>query len=195
MITRLFTILVLIEFFHHTQLDNWNLVRDENGITVYTRKIPDSEYYAFKAEMTVSATDSAIFEILWDISQYPEWFAYTASAESIEQSLDEQIFSMETDYPWPYSNECMNYQMNVEHKQNGSKKISITESNKPVECKKSLNKSNGHIILQPHGERTKIIYSFHSEPNQKIPPWLINPRIHEMPFKTLNALKEKLRGE
>jgi hypothetical protein len=49
---------------------------------------------------------------------------------------------------------------------------------------------NQQIGTEPGKENCKITYYFHSEPTQNIPSWLINPRIHEMPYKTLSALRE-----
>jgi len=128
------------------------------------------------------------------VNKYPEWFAFTASAKLINQITNEQLFFMETDYPWPYSNECMNYHMEFVKIQDNKQKITITGTNKSMNCKKSLKKASGYFLLEPDGGNTKISYYFHSEPSQNIPTWLINPMIHEMPYQTFISMRKKLNS-
>jgi hypothetical protein len=175
----------------HAQ-DKWELAKNKDGISVYVSQISGSDYYAFKAVMTVKSTEAEIIEILRDVSNYTEWFAFTASAKLIQQTTNEQTFFMETDYPWPFTNECMNYNMEFVKEQGKNQKIVITETDKKVDCKFSLKKASGYILLEPNKGYTRITYYFHSEPSQNIPSWLINPRIHEMPFQTFTSLKAQL---
>lgn len=174
--------------------ETWELAKDKKGIKVYVSEIPNSDYYAFKAIMSVKASETEIVKMLKEVDTYPEWFAFTASAKLIKQTTNEQLFFMETDFPWPYSNECMNYQMEFVENQDNIQKITITESNKNTNCKRSLKKASGYILLEPDGENTKISYYFHSEPSQNIPTWLINPMIHEMPYQTFVSMRKKLNS-
>ncbi len=171
---------------------SWQLVKDKEGIKVYVNEVSSSAYYAFKAVMSVRNSKVEIINVLKDVSNYPKWFAFTASAKLIDQTTSELRFSMETDYPWPYSNECMNYTMDFGKIEMESQKIVITGINGNTECKYSLKKGNGYILLEPDNGNTKITYCFHSEPSQGIPAWLINPEIHEMPFRTFVSLRKRL---
>ncbi len=172
--------------------DNWELATNEDGIKVYVGEVTNSDYYAFKAVMLVKTTETEIVKILKDVIKYPEWFAYSASTKLISQSVNEQFFFMETDYPWPYSNECMNYKM-VFEKVNATKMtISIVGTNRNMDCDYILNKASGYILLESESGNIKITYYFHSEPSQSIPTWLINPMIYKMPLETFKALKTKL---
>ncbi len=177
----------------HAQ-DKWKLAKNEDGITVYVGAVANSDYFAFKALMSVKTSKTEIIKILKDVNKYSEWFAFTASTKLISQSTNEQFFFMETDYPWPYSNECMNYKMIFEQLQDNKLKISITGMSKNVNCDYTLKKASGFILLEPDSKSDyiKITYYFHSEPSQSIPTWLINPMIHEMPFQTFKALAKKL---
>jgi hypothetical protein len=171
----------------------WQLAKDKDGIKVYVSEVTNCDYYAFKAVMSVRTIESKIVEILKDANNYSDWFAFTASAKLISQTENEQIVFIETDYPWPFSNECMNYKMVFEKLQNDKLKISIVGINSTVKCDYSLKKANGYILLEPEIGNIKITYYFHSEPSQKIRPWLINSRIHEMPYQTFKGLIKKLK--
>jgi hypothetical protein len=171
---------------------SWQLVKDKEGIKVYVNEASSSAYFSFKAVMSVKNSKVEIINVLKDVSNYPKWFAFTASAKLIDQTTSELRFSMETDYPWPYSNECMNYTMDFGKIGMESQKIIIMGISSNTECKYSLKKGNGYILLEPDNGNTKITYCFHSEPSQSIPVWLINPRIHEMPFRTFVSLRKRL---
>lgn len=188
--------ILLILFSIHVDLihaqDSWQLAKNKDGIKVYVGEITGSDYYAFKAVMTVKSTEAEIVKFIRDVNKYPAWFAYTASAKLIDQNADKLVLFMETDYPWPYSNECMNYSMVFHELQGMSLKVTINGINESTDCAHSLKTGNGYLLLEPDNGSTKITYYFHSEPSQNIPPWLINPRIHDMPYKTFRALREKL---
>lgn len=172
--------------------ETWTLVKDEQGIRVYVAETPKSDYYAFRAVMTVKTSEHEILKILKNVNKYPEWFAFTESATLMQQTEHELFFVMEIDYPWPFSNECMNYSMVFQRTENKSMRINIVGTNDKVECPYSLKKASGYILLESESEGTKITYYFHSEPSQKIPPQLINPLIYMMPFRTFTALQKKL---
>ena len=189
-------VLILLAFgiFNSQVQEKWKLRKDEDGVKVYVNKVPNSNYYAFKAIMFIEVKESEIIQLLKDVNQFPEWFAYTSSTKLISQTSNEQEFLMETDYPWPYSNECMNYKMQFSAFQSGKQKITITESFRSKNCKHSLKKASGYILLEKGKKNIKITYYFHSEPSQNIPSWLINPRIHEMPYQTFISMRKKLNA-
>ncbi|MEZ0611662.1 hypothetical protein ACAW74_24340 [Fibrella sp. WM1] len=187
-------LLVVISIEKSNAQDVWKLVKDEGGIEVYVGKLATSDYVAFKAVMSLKTTKTAIVNVLKEVAKYPEWFAFTASTRLISQPDNEQSFFMETDYPWPFSNECMNYKMSFEKFQDDNLKVAITAIDGTMKCKYSLKKASGYILLKTENERIRITYYFHSEPSQHIPPWLINPKIHEMPFQTFKALQKRLNN-
>lgn len=172
--------------------DSWELVANKNDIRVFTKKVDGSDYLAFKAVMSIDFSEDEIIRILKNVGDYPNWFAFTASAKLIEQTETNRSFLMETDYPWPYSNECMIYRMTFLEKQNNVRKITIFGADTTTTCDQSLKQAHGYILLEAEKGKTKITYYFHSEPSQDIPTWLINPLIHEMPYRTFLALREKL---
>ena len=184
---------VLISTVKLNAQQTWKLAKDKDGIKIYTGKVLDSDYYGFKAIMSVKSSEQEIIEILKDVKKYPEWFAFTASTKLIAQSGNEQSFFMETDYPFPFSNECMNYRMVLDKYQDNKTKISITGTNPDLHCDYTMKKASGYITLEPDNGNIIVTYYFHSEPSQNIPTWLINPKIHEMPFQTFKGLRKRLK--
>jgi uncharacterized protein YktA (UPF0223 family) len=189
LITALMLVVGILKSFGQ---QTWKLAKNEQGIKVYVGEILNSDYLAFKAVMSVKANENQILKTLKDVNKYIEWFAFTESVKLIKQTENEQFFAMETDYPWPFSNECMNYSMAFQRTDNKNMKIIITGTNDKVDCKYSLKKAGGYILLESDNQNVRITYYFHTEPSQNIPARLINPMIYRMPFQTFIALKKKL---
>ncbi len=178
---------------------SWKVVKKSDGIQIETRKETGSEYLSFRASMTLETNLESIVTELKKVDQYPDWFAFTKSAILIQQSKNEQIVLIETNFPWPYQNEYMEYHMVFLRESDGSVHVNLEGISKSNDSKQGLyplKKAKGYIKLFPlpseTKKETKIVYQFHSEPKQEIPTWLINPMIHEMPFQTFLGLRERL---
>ncbi len=178
---------------------SWKLQKNSDGILIESRKEIGSEYHSFKASMILDTDLETIVKELKDVNEYPNWFAFTKSTFLIYQTKNEQIVFMETDFPWPYQNEFMEYRMVFLKETNGTIHINIVGISKSTEVKQGLyplKKAKGYIKLYPllsdTKSQVKLVYFFHSEPRQEIPTWLINPMIHEMPYKTLMELRKRV---
>lgn len=178
---------------------SWKLIKNSDGIQIESRKEAGSEYHSFQASIILKTNLDTILSVLKKVDQYPDWFAFTKAAFLIRQSRNEQTVFLETNFPWPYQNEFMEYRMVFLHERDGRIKVTIDGISKPTDRKEGLfplKKASGSITLYPHPSETKtetkFVYFFHSEPRQEIPTWLINPMIHEMPFQTLLALQKRV---
>ena len=183
---------ILIGYIPSYGQQKWKLAKSDHGIEVFTTEVINSKYVAFKATMSIKTTEQEVLKILKDLHKYPEWLAYTALVKDIQQTEFDQTFVMETDYPWPYSNECMKYSMTFQRDDNQVLKVNISGTQGRVGCTHTIKKAEGYILLEPEGDKIRITYSFHSEPSQNIPAFLLNSSIHKMPYQTFVTLKKKL---
>lgn len=176
--------------------DNWKIAKQQDGITIYVQKEVSSNYWSFKAVMEVNSSIEKIVQVLKKVENYIDWFAFTASAHLIKTAGNSQYVCIETDYPWPYENEYMNYLMKFERISESHLTIqiqSLSGSFFTIKGIKPMKTAGGYIDLTLNNGIIKLIYYFHSEPRQKIPTWLINPGIHEMPYRTFFALRNKVK--
>ena len=66
-------IIVLLSTFNVSAQENWNLVKEEAGIKIYTKTESGSKYKAFKAEMQVSCKIENIIEVLKNMNSVNNW--------------------------------------------------------------------------------------------------------------------------
>ena len=92
----------------------------------------------------------------------------------------------------------MVYRMSIDTLTTGAIKIALKGIPDYMQEKNGIvrmTEAEGYILLQPVDSGTEVIYIFHSEPGDNVPPWLANNSIAELPFKTLSGLREMLKEE
>ena len=177
---------------------SWEIAKNKDGIEVYTMTEKDSDFKSFKAVVLVDASKDEIIKLLKDADSYTKWYGYTRTSKVLKQEKDVQYNYVETIFPWPYSNRDMVYRMSVDTTNPATTKISLEGIPDYIPEKKGIvrmQKAEGYILLRPLGMTTEITYVFHSEPGANIPIWLANNSIAELPYKTLNGLREILQEE
>ncbi len=176
--------------------NSWEIDKDKKGIKVYTRIEKGSDFKSFKAIMKVNAAAEEVIEILKNAGDYTKWYGYTKTSKLLKQEKSLQYNYVETIFPWPYRNRDMVYQMSINTLSSGTIKISLKGIPDYIPKKRGIvrmRKAEGYILLKSSSNSLEIIYIFHSEPGDNIPPWLANNSIGELPFKTLSGLKEILK--
>lgn len=187
--------LLLIRNYSFSQ-NLWELDKNKDGIKVYTRVEKGSDFKSFKAVMTINASPTDILKVLKNADKYSKWYGFTKTAKLLKQEGDIQYNYVETIFPWPYVNRDMVYRLSVETIHTGEIKISlkgISDYIPEIKGKVRMKKAEGFILLKPSRHNTEIIYVFHSEPGDNIPTWLANNAIAELPFKTLEGLRNSLK--
>lgn len=196
---RLFFIILLLAFsLRVAAQDNWRPVVSDERVTVFTTLLPGKKYLSFKAVAIVRASPQALRSVLDDVESYEHWFAYCKTARRLKSTGNERHVYMETDFPWPFSNEDMVYQVSVRERANGSIKYWLT--GKPsyapiVKGVARMRASHGYIVLKPEDDYTEVTYVMHTEPGGNIPVWLANQNVQSLPSKTLRNLIERVEND
>ncbi len=176
--------------------DSWEIEIDKDDIKVYTKAEEGSDFKSFKAVVPLLASTDEILRILRNADEYSEWYGFTKTSELLKQENNIQYNYVETIFPWPYRNRDMVYKMSIDTLNHEMIKISLIGIPDYIPAKKGkvrMEKAEGYILLQPSADSTEVIYIFHSEPGNKIPSWLANNSIAELPFKTLTGLRKMLQ--
>ncbi len=190
----LFSSCILLSFRAYPQA-LWEIDKDKDGIIVYTRLEGNSEFKSFKAITRVDASQVEIIKLLKDAGNYKKWYGYTRTSMLLKEEKDVQYNYVETIFPWPYSNRDMVYRMSIDTSNPSEPKLFLKGLPDYIPEKKGIvrmKKAEGYIELRSVDNQTEVTYVFHSEPNKNIPAWLANKSIAELPFKTLQGLREIL---
>lgn len=178
----------------------WNLEKDENGIKVYTRSIPGSDYKEYKAEATFKTSLNALVAVLDDVDNQIQWLYDCLESKRIKTLNDFEGYNYYIQrLPWPLKNRDIITKYKVAQNPD-SKVVTIhTKGYKdfmPLTEYVRVPKIEGYWQFVPlPNKEVKIIYQLHSEPGGSVPSSVANAFIVDMPFKTLGKLKQMVLVE
>jgi carbon monoxide dehydrogenase subunit G len=192
---RLFwiAIIVLLLTFNASAQENWNLVKEQAGIKVYTKTESGSKYNAFKAEMQVSCKIENIVEVLKNTDSINNWIVNCKAVKLLKSEDNDQYYYIETSLPFPFENRDMVYRFQYIEINSEQVKVIVTgipEYIQPKEGIVRMVKTNGYWLLTSvDTDKTALTYQMHVEPGGLIPAWLANPFIKNVPFSTFKELR------
>lgn len=192
---RLFWLAILLLLVTHSAAaqGNWNLVKDEAGIKVYTRTESGSKYKAFKAEMQVNCKIENIVEVLKNTASINKWVVNCKGVKLLKTEDNDQYYYIETSLPLPFENRDMVY--HFQYIETNSRQVrvivaGIPEYIQPEEGIVRMVKADGYWLLTlVDTNKTAVTYQMHVEPGGLIPAWLANPFIKNVPFSTFKELR------
>jgi hypothetical protein len=96
--------------------DQWKLIADKDGITLYAREVSDQPQVQFKGVCIVRHPIDAVGAVLSDVGSYTKWFFKCIEARKIptENSSELHFFLyVAIDTPWPFSDRDVVYKTDV----------------------------------------------------------------------------------
>jgi carbon monoxide dehydrogenase subunit G len=193
---RLFLIIIIVlpVTFITSAREDWNLVKEEAGIKVYTRKEPGSEYKAFKSEMQVKCRIEDIIKVLKNMDTVNSWVVNCKGVKLLNEEGTDQYYYIETSLPWPFESRDMVYRF--QYMDIGSEQVKVIVTGIPGYIQQRegiarMAKADGYWLLTSTGnDMTVITYQMHVEPGGSIPAWLVNPFIKSVPYSTFKELRD-----
>ncbi len=176
-----------------SQIDNddgWKLVKQQKGINVYVKPIPQTPVNAIKATKIVNCSLASAVALLLDVDCHTEWMYQCKKAKVVKKVNDSTwYYYAQSDTPWPVLDR--DYVSKIELKRNSKNSVSIV----------------GHGIpdyLPEVKDVVRLPYSFSEwrftslEPNKiyaelflsvdvggSVPPWLLNLFATRGPYQTM----------
>src|SRR4051794_6022942 len=99
---NVFCILFMLPSFSQ---NDWELKKQKNGITVFTRDIESSRFKAIKVEAVLNGKLNRLDSIVRDVKNHKQWIYSTKSAHPVKYiGNNEIIYYEETSLPWPVKN-------------------------------------------------------------------------------------------
>ena len=99
------TLIFLCTNFSLTAQEQWELIKDKDGIQVY---LEEEGIYAFKTFKGITTIDASIHDFvhtIFDLERYPDWGHNVKSAALLERRSDTlQIYYSIAKAPFPYKN-------------------------------------------------------------------------------------------
>ncbi|MBC7922591.1 MAG: START domain-containing protein [Ferruginibacter sp.] len=174
---------------------SWKLVKDKNGVKVYTRKVEGSALKEFKAVTTVAAPLNSLVALLKDFESYPAWVTDCKAARQLKLvSPTSYYYYAELNAPWPVENRDMVVHFQVQQ-DSATKAVTCTMAAEPDYLPPQpgnvrIPKLKGTWQLTPQQDGTvEVLHRVHAESGGSIPAWLANSVMTDGPYRTLSNMR------
>lgn len=181
----------------------WDLVRDRNGIKVWTRDEPGFPIRAFKAVTVVEASLTGLVTLIMDTERVDTWAYRVVRIEVLARDDDAGTFVIrtETDFPWPLTNRDVVLLGKVTQDEK-TRTVTIRSRSLPAGQYPvhpdfvRMPEMVGDWIFRPlPGGRVEVTMIGRADPSGNVPPGVVNLIIHETPYLTLAGLRKRIGDE
>ena len=191
--------LFLLLLFFSGNGSDWELRKNEDNISVYTRRVSTSDFKELQCKTIVKSSLGAIVKLLVDVDKYPQWIYSCTQSYRIKQIGKTESWSYQLfDAPWPVSDHDIVAVGRITQDKK-TKTITIQsdvvngmlpEKEDIVRIKKFH--SSYILIPKPNGY-VEINFELGSDPGGIMPAWLVNMVIVKGPFTSHQKLTELLQ--
>lgn len=180
----------------------WNLVKDKQGIKVYTRKVKGIDFKAFRGVTTVETSLASLVALVTDVKAAPTWLANCTRCELLQQiNARETLTCAFSKSPaWPVKHRDM-VTHNVWVRDDDTSMITLRQTAKPdhIPAKKNVVRIKRLECLwqftpKPDGI-VEIVYQSVSDPGGSIPQWLVNSSVVSQPYQTLQKIRKVIKQD
>jgi hypothetical protein len=178
--------------------NNWKILFNKNGLSVYSQKAVDSDVSALKATGILKAPIDQVMEVLRKVEISREWIPHIDKKISIRDFSDLEAITYSVNrLPWPFADRSLllhnKIRLDKENRYLVVEMNSVDSETNPIqEDHVRSNLYCGQLIMRPAGiGQTEIELVLFVDPKGHIPAWLVNMSQKTMPYEFLKALEEK----
>jgi hypothetical protein len=180
--------------------EGWTLELDKNGIQIYTRDWPGSDFVAVKTVQTIKSSLSNIIANFLDVESFPEWVRDMKHGELVEdfdENMERSIY-MHMGLPWPMKDRDIVIRQAISQDPK-TLQIRMTESKHEgiIEEKEGLlriPRVNSEFVLTPTQEGVIMTWQGHNEPGGFIPSFFVNWMIENIFYDSSLNMKNRFEA-
>ncbi len=181
-----------------TDLQQWKLIDEEDGIQTYEKIKSNSGLVAFRGEILIPAPLKKVATILVEDSLQKEWVDSFVEARTLSRKNElEHVEYNQTKVPWPFQNRDFVFRVNVKINPQPATLLITMKSIEDPAAPPLKGIVRGEIIHSYYylkeisGLRaTKMVVEMEVDPKGAIPLWLVNLSQKGWPHNTLAAVKK-----
>ena len=188
-------------FFLQSTKDEWHLKKCGDGISVFSRKTPNSEFRELKSIAYVKTSLNSIVALLNDWESYPLWVYRCGESSTLKKVSETEVVHYQTVIaPWPAENR--DFIANIKLYQDEKTKVITIRSTcnatfipkKPRHIR--ITEFNACWTLVPLKDGTvQVNYQLLVHPGGFVPAWLVNMAAIDGPYDTMVHFKEWILKE
>jgi hypothetical protein len=175
--------------------DGWKLQEEVDNIRIYTTDQNDSSFKAFKAVALLDTPIENLMAVMVNPKSCMEWVLNCSESYGFGKgNFNNRYAYSVNDLPWPVTDR--DYVLHIRtHGNKGSGEIVMNLDATPnkraeITSRVRVNRSDTLYRFIPEGNKTRMIWVQHTDPNGVLPGWLVNSLLVDIPVKSLQALEK-----
>tara|TARA_B100000214_G_scaffold301192_1_gene231543 strand:+ start:730 stop:1464 length:735 start_codon:yes stop_codon:yes gene_type:complete len=184
--------------------EQWTLRKEADHIRVYTIEQPDSSFKAFKAVAVLDAPIENLMAVMANPGSCVEWVHNCSESYAFGDGEFHDRFAYSVnDMPWPVTDR--DYVLRIRTRgDRASGEIVMDLNAMPDQRAESssrvrVDRSDTLYRFTPEGEKTRMVWVQHTDPNGSLPGWLVNSLLVDIPVRSMEELervanRDKYRG-
>jgi len=191
--------LVILFITNEIHAQQWHLEKDKDGIQVYTRPEPGSNFKAFKGETEVNANLAEIVAIIEDVEQFDDWDEDVKEIRILEQVKGKFLkYYVVYDLPWPVQDRdlCIEAAFSTDRNNGNTLLISgsIPEAVPPQEgIVRITDYWQQWVLEEKENGIIRITVEGFADPAGDIPAWIANMAITDTPLNMLREIRKRFQ--
>lgn len=172
----------------------WTLRKQDDNIRIYTMDQTTSGFQAFKAVAELAVPIENLMAVMINPESCKEWVHNCSESFAFGQGDFHQRYAYSVnDMPWPVTDR--DYVLRIRTRGNADTGEVFMDLNAvpgmrtEVGSRVRVDRSDTLYRFTPDGDRTRMVWVQHTEPNGALPGWLVNNLLVEIPVKSIQALE------
>ena len=195
--TSYITLFFLCTSFCLTAQEQWEMIKDKDGIQVYLEEEGIYAFKTFKGTTTIDASIHDFIDTIFDLNSYAEWGHNVKSASLLERKGDTlQIYYSIAKAPFPYKNRDGIYRNRFTwNKEKKELNVSIEVLDDYLEENDKYIRVSGNgywKVKVAANNKLEVTFLMQVDPGGAVPSWLANLFVEDTPFNTLTNIKKNI---
>ena len=178
--------------------EQWDLVKEDEGIKVFTRTNEVMSFKEFRASVIVKGEVNQFVSVLYDVKGLTTWGHNITEARLLERPSDTiQIYYAVAKAPWPYKNRDGIYKNNFSWDavyRTLTVEISLLEDSRELSDKFVRMDGYGYWkVKEISANEIQIDFQMQIDPGGSIKAWMANMFVTDSPFYTIKGIRDAMR--
>ncbi|WP_336367161.1 START domain-containing protein [Marinobacter sp. C2H3] len=173
---------------------DWALQTESGNIRIYTVAQPGSSFEAFKAVAVLDAPLENVMAVMANPRSCVDWVYNCSESYGFGggEFRDRYAYSV-NDMPWPVTDR--DYVLHIRTRADRATGEVVMDLNATpdqraeVDGRVRVDQSDTLYRFTPEGDKTRMVWVQHTDPNGALPGWLVNNLLVDIPVRSMEALE------
>ncbi len=190
--------LVCLGFIGSISAQDWNFIKEKDGIRIYTRNDETNPVKSYKGEATLNTTMEKISRIIGRIESFEWWDKDISEIQVLEYKEEEFIrYYLVYDVPWPLDDRDLCVESKITNDTvTGVRTVHAVPMPGVIPEKPGLVRITNYWqkwVMEPVEEgKVHVVLEGSVDPGGAIPNWIVNMVITDTPYNIIRKVREKV---